>query len=195
MIRRGLKNCVVSKVDADYIAAHGYNVCMAANAKHKGAVIPNTSRNEYKRNMLLRRDYPDIVDYWVVYVGKQLAAYSSNLIFDTTEASYTEIKLHPDFLKAYPSYALFFKMNDYYLREHSFDYVNDGFRNIGHETKVQNFLIQKFGFQRTPTNLYIHYRPWVKAALCLPGFAKRWLGNRFPQYANLCVLDNARVLV
>ena len=192
MIRRGLKNCVVSKVDAEYVAAHGYDVYMAAYAQYKGATVPSISRDEWKRRMLINTDYPDLRNYWAVLVDKQLAAYSENIIFDTTEAAYSTVKCHPAFLKAYPSYALFFKMNEYYLRERSFAYVSDGFRSIRHNTNVQDFLIQKFGFQRTATNLYVRYRPWVSAAMSIPRFAKRWLGTLVPQYASLCALDEAR---
>lgn len=192
MIRKGLKNCVVGMADAEYIAAHGYEVYMAAFAKYKGTRLPNISRNEWQRRILITKDYPDIIHYWSVFVDKKLAAYSTNMIFDTTEAAYTAIKFHPDFLKAYPSYALFFKMNEYYLQERSFDYVNDGSRSIKHDTNVQEFLVQKFGFRRTPTHLYVCYRPWVSAALSIPGFAKRWLRKTVRAYGILCTMDDAR---
>ena len=44
-------------------------------------------------------------------------------------------------------------MNRYYLQQHSFQYVNSGFRNIGHETNIEQLRTEYFGFQRTPTNL------------------------------------------
>lgn len=192
MIRKGLKNCTVFRVDAEYVATHGYDVFMAAYTRYKNAAVPSVSRDAFSRHILNNRDFQDIVEYWAVSVGGQLAAFAGNIIFDTTEVSYTEVKLHPDFLKAYSSYALFFKMNEHYLRERLVGYVNDGFRSIGHETNVQEFLIQKFGFQRTPTNLYVRYRRLIAAAMSLPAFARRWIARRNSKYASLCALDDAR---
>jgi hypothetical protein len=68
----------------------------------------------------------------------------------------------------------------------------NGFRSIGHDTNIQNVLVDFFGFRRASTNLYVRYRPWVKAALCLPQFAKRLAGRVVPNYAALCRLDEAR---
>ncbi|MCE5303107.1 MAG: hypothetical protein LLF97_08370 [Planctomycetaceae bacterium] len=192
-IRRGLKKCEVAMVDAEYIARHGYDVFMAAYAKYTGVALPTVSNAEWAQRALISKNFPDLRHYWAALIDGRLVAYSANTIYGTTEASYSEVKLHPDFLKAYPSYALFFKMNEYYLRDQAFQYVNDGFRSIKHETNIQDFLMEKFGFRRMPTNLYVRYRPWVKAALMLPGFAKRWLGSRVSRYAALCALDDARV--
>lgn len=192
MIRRGLKNCMVHKVDADYIARHGYPVYMAAFARYRDTSAPQVAEEAWSRNLLLAKDYPDLREYWAVFVGDQLAGYAGNWLYGKTEVNYSGVKLDPQFLGAYTSYALFFKMNEYYLRDQSFGYANDGHPNIGHQTNIQDFLIQKFGFQRTPTHLHLRYRPWVAAALRIPRFAKRWLGRYSRNYASLCALDDAR---
>ena len=192
MIRKGLKNCSVRKVDAEYMANHGYEVYMAAFARYPDTSAPNVSEETWKSKLLLAKDFPDLREYWAVSVGDRLVGYAGNWIYDKLEVSYSGIKLHPQFLGAYSSYALLFKMNEYYLREQSFAYVNDGFRSIGHETNIQDFLVQKFGFQRTPTHLYVRYRPWVAAALSIPRFAKQWLSKCSREYASLCALDDAR---
>jgi hypothetical protein len=192
MIRRGLKNCSVQKVDTEYIANHGYEVYMASYSRYSDTATPNVSEEAWKSKMLLTKDYPDLREYWAVFVGDRLVGYAGNWILGTIEANYSGIRLHPQFLGAYSSYALFFKMNEYYLQERSLAYVNDGFRNIGHATNVQDFLVQKFGFQRTPTHLYVRYRPWVAAALRLSRLARPFLSKRLPNYAALCALDDAR---
>jgi hypothetical protein len=48
-------------------------------------------------------------------------------------------------------------MNKYYLDEKEFDYVNDGARNISHETNIQEFLIKKFKFRKAYCKLNIIY--------------------------------------
>jgi len=50
-------------------------------------------------------------------------------------------------------------MNEYYLKEHQFAYVNDGFRSILHDTSIQEFLIKKFGFRKVYLKLHIQYHP------------------------------------
>jgi len=50
-------------------------------------------------------------------------------------------------------------MNEYYLAQKRFQYVNDGLRAISHETGIQDFLIKKFDFEKARTGLHVHYRP------------------------------------
>ena len=73
----------------------------------------------------------------------------------------------PNYLKLYPSYALFYTMNQYYLDEKRFDYVNDGARSISHETNIQEFLIKKFKFRKAYCNLNIIYSPKIKFILSI----------------------------
>jgi hypothetical protein len=191
-LRKGLNLCTVCKVDAEFIAARGYEVYMAAYERYTNTAAPDISESRWRNNVLANRNYPDLREYWAVLVGQELAGFAANMLFGTIEANYSMIKLHPKFLKAYSSYALHFCMNRHYLREQSFQYVNSGFRTIGHDTNIEQLRTDYFGFQRTPTNLYLRYRPSVSAALLMPRFAKRWLGKLVPQYASLCALDEAR---
>jgi len=151
-IRRGLKNCDVKMVDSDFIAEHGYHVYASALENYTGAKIKAITENQFKRNILLEKDFHDIRHYWGVLHNDKLIAYSANYIYDTIEVDYTAIKFHPDYLKLYPSYALIYTMNQYYLKEKSFEYVNDGFRNILHQTNIQKYLIEKFRFRKEYTN-------------------------------------------
>ena len=191
-VRKACKLCVVQQVDAEYIATRGYDVFMAAFARYKNAKVPALTRSAYERNMRCAKDFPDLVDHWAVEVENQLAGYSIVLRFDKTEANYEVVKLDPQFLKAYTSFALHFRMNKYYLQEQGFACVNNGFRSIAHDTNIQDFLIHRFGFRQIPTNLYVRYRPWLAAAVSLPAWVKQWLQGHAPQYASLCKLDEAR---
>ena len=96
------------------------------------------------------------------------AAKSSNSnIYDRIEATYTMIKLHPDYLKLYPMYALIYRMNEFYLGQQGFEYVNDGWRSLAHESNVQNFLISKFSFHKAHTNVSARYSPLLAMAIGL----------------------------
>jgi len=160
-IRRGLKNCAVRMVDAHLIAEQGYPVYVSAFKRYTGAQIKIITEHQFKKNVLLMKDFNDIRHYWGVFADDKLIAYSSNYIYGTTEVNYATIKFHPDYLKLYPSYALIYAMNKYYLKEKSFEYANDGFRSILHQTNIQNFLIDKFGFKKACTNLNIAYKPYL----------------------------------
>jgi hypothetical protein len=191
-LRKGMKLCDVHRVDAAYIAERGYDCFMAAFVRYRHAKLPNVSRADYARNILQTAEYPDLWDYWAVSVDNELAGYAANLVFDTIEGNYTTLKLDPRFLKAYSSYALHFSMNEFYLQQRGVSWVVNGFRSIAHDTHIQDLLVDYFGFRCVPTNLRVRYRPWVKAALCLPRFARRLAGRILPSYAALCTLDEAR---
>ena len=153
-IRKGLKNCIVKKVSNQEIARNGYEVYLEALKSYKTDLKPISQDNFYK-NMINANGY----DYFAVYEnrGYRMIAYSSNRL-QNNMVNYTTIKFHPDYLKLYPSYALFYKMNEYYLNEKKVLYVNDGARSISHQTNIQNFLIQKFNFRKAYCKLNIIYR-------------------------------------
>ena len=88
---------------------------------------------------------------------EKLVAYSQNII-ENDSVNYSTIKFHPSYLKLYPSYALFFQMNDYYLNQKDFLYVNDGAKSLSHQTNIQDFLIQKFKFKKAYCRLHVAYR-------------------------------------
>lgn len=153
-VRRGLKNCSVLKVLPEDIAQDGYEIYVSAMNNYK-TNLNIVSEKEFRNNKVNSENY----DIWAVYekdTGKMIA-YSSNRIQENS-CNYTEIKFHPKYLKLYPSYALFYEMNRYYLEEKNFLYVNDGARSIAHETNIQSFLIDKFKFRKAYCRLNIAYR-------------------------------------
>lgn len=152
-IKRGLKNCIVKKVSKTEIANYGYEVYKSAvNSYHTN--LTSLDKETFQNQILSCVNH----DFWAVYtlVGT-LIAYSQNVI-ENNSINYSTIKFHPEYLKRYPSYALFFKMNQYYLNEKNFLYVNDGARSISHDTNIQTFLIDKFKFRKTYCKLHIVYR-------------------------------------
>jgi hypothetical protein len=153
-IRKGLTNCRVEKVDSDNISKNGYSVYLAAFKKYKTDIEPKT-KEAFTKDILHSKSQ----EFWAVYKKgeERLVAYSQNSIEDDS-VNYSTIKLHPDYLKYYPSYALIFKMNEYYLNEKKVRYVNDGARSISHMTNIQNFLIDKFNFRKAYCKLHIVYR-------------------------------------
>jgi hypothetical protein len=156
-IRRGLKRCEVRQVDAAEIARNGYDTyCAAVRSYGTAAGLP--TREEFARRVLGDEPFGDIRHHWAAYRDGKLIGFNQNLIYGTTEVDYTLGKYHPEHLEYYPAYALFARMNEFYLAQKGFSYVNAGSRSISHETHVQEFLIRLFNFNPEPTGLHVQYR-------------------------------------
>ncbi len=158
-IKRGLEFCKVERVDADFIAKKGYDILYAAVKSYKGRVKIYTDEKGFSQRNSVRNFYPEIFHYWGVFHNSKLIGYAENLIFDSIEASYSTMKFLPEKFSLFPTYALVYTMDEYYLKKNNFEYVNDGFRNILHDTNIQGFLIKNFDFFKQPTELYLYYKP------------------------------------
>lgn len=159
-VRRALKREEVVLVSAEEIAEEGYELYQQAFRNYETFLKPMT-RQEFK-------DYVLSLDttLWEFYACRdlesgKLTAYSQNLVMNDA-AEYKIIKLHPDYLKDYLSYALIYKMNEYYLKERGLKYVTDGARSISHQTNIQQFLMDKFKFRKAFTSLNLTYRKPLK---------------------------------
>jgi hypothetical protein len=166
-IRRGLRQCEVRRIDGAFLADNGYEVMVEA-CKSYGAyqgTVP--SESQFRKSAIEKHAFEDLVHYWGVFcrsTGK-LVAFGENWIFGKIEASYSTIKLHPEALAMYAGYALVYAMNEYYLGQEGFQYANDGWRSVLHETQVQDFLIRKFVFRREPSRLRVSYRGGLSVAV------------------------------
>jgi hypothetical protein len=119
------------------------------------------SESEFKDYVMnLHPEYWEFFAVWNKENG-ELTAYSQNLVMDEA-AEYKIIKLHPAYLKDYPSYALVYRMNEHYLSERQLKYVNDGARSIAHQTNIQHFLMEKFGFRKAYCRMNLGYRNSVR---------------------------------
>ncbi|MCD4683515.1 MAG: hypothetical protein K8R86_09560 [Bacteroidales bacterium] len=155
-INRGIKNCEVKKVNAQFIALNAYEIYNKAFATYNSLVKPHTEK-KFRDNMLALSKNPDY-DFFAVFrkENDQLIAYAQNKLQDTM-VHYTTIKFHPDFLNLYPGYALIHEMNKYYLNTIKLRYVSDGARSLVHETNIQGFLTQKFQFRKSYCRLNVFY--------------------------------------
>jgi hypothetical protein len=192
-IRRGLKKCTVERVvDAKFILENGYDVFISAFKRYRRTRVPNLTREDFKRRILILNNFEDIVHFWGVFHKDRLIAYSENYIYDNIEVSYSTIKFDPNYLNLYPSYALFYTMNKYYLKESKFKYVNDGFRNILHRTNIQKFLIEKFNFRKEYTNLYVFYNPYLSIYLKITFPMRNFLRKICPKLEALYTMEEIK---
>ena len=161
-IRRGLKNCIVKVVSLDKIKEIGYECYKYAFENYNTHLQPKSNLEFADDLDTLDREW----EFWGVFFDGKLIGYSQNRIVKDY-CDYSTIKFHPKYLKYYPSYALFFSMNNYYLNEMKFQYVNDGARSISHETNIQEFLIQKFQFRKAYCKLHLSYSYKFKMIILL----------------------------
>jgi len=191
-IKRGLRNCKVLMVDASFIGENGFDVYVSAFERYRGVRKPQISRDEYKQRILSTKRFDDIIQYWAVFYESELIGYSENYIFDNVEVNYSSVKFQPRYLSLYPSYALFYTMNKFYLGEQGFKYVNDGFRSIRHQTNIQKYLIEKFGFERAYLGLQVFYRWYVKFGINSTFPFRNFVSRLGPQLDSLYKLEEIR---
>jgi hypothetical protein len=156
-LRRALRNCEVRRMTCDELATAGYEVYRRAFDRYGGPETP-VAQSAFAAHVMAGEGFDDVIQHWAVTCDGQLAGYSTNYVFGTTEAAYSALKFHPDHLRRYASYALFHRMNEHYLSERGMAYVNDGFRSILHGTELQEFLERNFAFEKAYTGLAAFYR-------------------------------------
>ena len=192
-IRRGLKNCEVRQVDAREIAQNGYATYCAALGGYGRAAGTLPTAEAFARRVMTDEPFSDIRHQWAVYHEGKMVGFSQVLLYGRTEADYTLIKLHPEHLNRYSSYALFYRMNEHYLSQAGFGYVNDGSRSVLHDTGIQDFLIREFGFEQARLNLHIHFRPLFGRLLHVARPFRRFASTCSPKAAALFELERSRV--
>lgn len=160
-IKKGLMNCLVQRVDAEYIAKNGYEVYISAFNSYDTFQKPATQEEFYK-NMMSRKGNP-VFDFWAANDttdGKVIGYFMNRL--GAEYCLYSTGKFRPDFLKLGVHQALIYEMTNDYLNKLGLRYVCAGARTISHKTHVQEFLINKLHFRRAFCRLNIIYQPIIK---------------------------------
>lgn len=188
-INRGLRNCKVERIEANFLANNGLDVYISALKKRGGLGKYIIREKDFKDKILKTKDFDDIVHYYGVFYDNRLVGYSENHVYENIEVNYSTIKIGPNFLNYYPSYALIYEMNKFYLQKEKFQYVHGGFRNILHKTNMQRYLIEKFKFRKAYTNLDILYKPYLSAFLSTTFPAKEVMGRLNPRLRALYELE------
>ena len=160
-VKYGLKKCLVQRINTKVIEKEGWPVFSAAFRRYKNPSLQPTEK-QFKQE-IIKNGFEDIFHYWGVFekTTGRLIAYAYNYLYGKVEVYYSTVYVHPDFLHLYPSYALRYESDRYYLDELKFSYANAGFRNLFHETNIHRLLIEKFAYKKQPVELNIHYRPFL----------------------------------
>jgi hypothetical protein len=188
-VEQGLKNCLVRRIDKNIMEKEAWGVLSAAFKQYRNTRL--TITEEQFRQNIINDEFEDIHHYWGVFEKKtgKLIAYAQRYLYEKTEVNFVEGRFHPDFLHLYPSYALYYETNRYYLNEQKFAYVNEGFRCLLHNTNIQDFLIKKLHFKKQPIGLKIHYRPFIGKCMLLTYPCRSLLGKLYQPLAALYKLE------
>ncbi len=152
-IKKGERLCSVKKISPEWLAANGYDCYKAAFNRYKN-ITPTTKQN-FQKVILATNNGP--FEYWGVFYEEKLVGYSQCIIEDKNVAI-NILKYDPEFLKYYPSYALFNQKLNHYINERHLS-ISNGTRSISHDTNMQDFLIGKFGFKKLYCQLNVVYKP------------------------------------
>jgi hypothetical protein len=158
-IKKGLKNFQIRIIAKSVIMQEGYDIYVSAFQSY------NTMTG-FKSKELFLKELEGDWEFWGVYSKGALVGYSQNKIIDRS-CDYSTIKITPNYRKMYPTYALIFTMNKYYLNEKNLKYVSDGARSLFHQSNIQEFLIRKFKFRKAFCRLHVLYSPFIKRVVFL----------------------------
>ena len=99
-------------------------------------------------------------DAWIMFRIEDHApvAWSITHVFENM-CEYETVKVDAAFLDStYPSYGLFFTMNQHYLAERKLSYVNAGWRSVTLHSNIQPFLIEQFNFRKAYCKMNMRYK-------------------------------------
>jgi hypothetical protein len=156
-IRKGLRECRVRQVDAEYMARHGYPAYASAYGRYSGRQAIEGER-DFAEKMRRAIPYDDLVHYWGVFYGDKLVGYGANYVYEDIEVASTEVKLDPAYLNKYSSAALMHTMTEHYLTAGT-AWLNSGARSLSHDTAFQEYLIKKFNYRKAHVRLRVAFKP------------------------------------
>ena len=179
-IRRGSKRLTARPATIEEIRQQGVKVCERAAARYGNQnFVPK--RQEFSDKLTAAEGYPDVCEFFGVFRGDVMVGFSENHVQENA-VFWESIWYEPDALRDYSSYLLTHAMLEHYLNDQDVLYVSDGSRSLYHDTGVQGFLIDKFGFRKEFACLDLDYSPALRALVFLLfPFRKiiEFLGNRF----------------
>ena len=153
-IKKGINNFQINIINKSVIETEGYDIYASAFQTYNTLL-------QVKTKDLFVKELEGNWEFWGIYFKDTLIGYSQNRIVDGC-CDYATIKINPTYKKMYPTYALIFIMNKYYLNEKHLKYVSDGARSLFHQSNIQGFLMQKFKFRKAFCRLHILYSPFIK---------------------------------
>ncbi|MCE1204311.1 MAG: hypothetical protein LWW79_06860 [Holophagaceae bacterium] len=164
--RRGLDHVQVTPLEIEPLLDHGYRVYCKAVAHYRTPLTPEP-KDPFQDRLILQYNDPNF-EVWGLWskCDGHLIGYAK-LMVNAQSAHIVEIKVDPDYLELYPSYALFPTLLDHYLNERGFSYISNGTRSIEHTTNIQELLFRKFNFRKANCRLHFVASPLVEVVTAM----------------------------
>ena len=115
-IKKGINNFQIKIIDKSVIEIEGYDIYASTFQSYNTFL-------ELKSKETFIKELEGEWEFWGVYFEANLIGYTQNQVTNDC-CNYSTIKIDPKYKKRYPSYALFFLMNKYYLNEKHFIYMH-----------------------------------------------------------------------
>lgn len=148
-LKKGLSVFSVKRISAIDLRKEGFAILKKVNQQYK----KDTTKNIFDQNIAAYAISHEIIHIWGIYKMDELIGYCLVNVYDMLEANISEIKIPKNYNKDYASYALIYKLSEFYLKDSGFEYMSDGYRTLSHTSGIQDFLIHKFGFTQLPLKL------------------------------------------
>ncbi|PKM21436.1 MAG: hypothetical protein CVV10_09370, partial [Gammaproteobacteria bacterium HGW-Gammaproteobacteria-14] len=129
----------------------------------KDGFLPSEAR--FCRKLAAADRFPQHLEFYGVFSGDELVGFSENHRHGGA-VFWESIWYAPARLGDYSSYLLTHAMLDYYVNTLGLEYASDGSRSLYHDTQVQKFFVDKFGFEECPARMHLCYRKWL--AMLMP---------------------------
>lgn len=157
-VRKAQKTYEIRKATLEEMLNYGTDIYYNAYAKYKVKSTPakKESLEARFRKVFERNDY----DAWIMFRLEDHApvAWAITHIYENM-CEYETVKVDSAFLDStYPSYGLFFTMNQYYLEECKLSYVHAGWRSVSQHSNIQQFLIDQFNFRKAYCKMTMKYK-------------------------------------
>ena len=157
-IRQASKKSYVREIEDDEIEKV-YSCYQAAYRRYEKA--DNFREFESVKAEFLNRKNKNMFYYGAFCIGTDVLI---GFFICTYHYEYLEInmsKFDPEYMKLHPSDALHDYVLKHWMNKPEIKYISSGSRSLNHETNVQEYKINTFGFRKAYCKIHIQYRPCI----------------------------------
>lgn len=165
LVRKAHRSLDIRLISKQEMLDYSYNV-------YESAFLGYTVKSEYMSKEdfdLYILELSDSYEFWGCFIQDtdQLIAFSICHLYDGI-CEYEMSKADPKYLNDfYPMYGMYFARNAYYLGKNICDYVSSGSRTITEHSGIQDFLIDKFKFDKVYCDIQVIYNKKINLIVSL----------------------------
>jgi hypothetical protein len=159
-LHRSLKRCTVHRIEYPFLAENGYDVYVKASSRYSNFKLE--PKEQFSQQMLKHYNIEG-AEAFGVFVDEKLIAYMTVFVCGDSVRGDTAA-FDPDYSNAYPMYALYFRVAQYYVNEKGYREFDRGTRPLVHETDIDDFLL-RLGYRKAYCRMGLYLALPVRIAL------------------------------